>query len=398
MRERLILFLKQNPAVLNLFWKTARGVLELIGLFVPIRKKTMLFCSFGGRKFDDSPKALYDEVCQRPEFKDWNLIWAFVEPEKFEIPRGKKIKVDTPSFFKALLNSRVWISNSGMDRGIELKRNQTIKVETWHGTPLKKIGGEENQGSMIKASEYSGSMDSSTIRCAQSEFDKEIFSRIWHAEPNSILLCDLPRNDALLSYSKDKINSIKSKINISSEAKVILYTPTYREYLVDGNKDLFIAPPIDLKKWEEKLSDKYVLLIRAHYAVSAALNIKDSDFVKDVSTYPVLNDLYAISDMMISDFSSTYFDYAILDRPMFCFAYDRQEYEEKRGLYLDLDKDLPCKIDYNEDSLIERIMHTDIVEASLKTKEFHHKYAPYAGQASKVLIDKVVERLNQGDK
>lgn len=394
MRERLILFLKQNPAVLNLFWKTARGVLELIGLFVPIRKKTMLFCSFGGRKFDDSPKALYDEVCQRTEFKDWDLIWAFVEPDKFEIPRGRKIAIDTIPFFYALLYSKVWISNSGMDRDIYIRRKRTIKVETWHGTPLKKIGGEENQGSMLeKTSVKKGPLDSTTIRCAQSNFDKEIFARIWHADPNAILFSDLPRNDALLRYTERDLESIKNNLKIRKGAKVILYTPTYREYLVNEDKDFFIAPPIDLKKWEERLGGEYVLLVRAHYVVSAALNIQENDFVKDVSGYPILNDLYAISDMMISDYSSTYFDFAILDRPMFCFAYDRIEYEEKRGLYLDLDKELPCGIDYSEDTLIDRILATDIELASRKTKVFHQKYAPYAGNASKIVVDKIIERL-----
>lgn len=395
MRKRIILYLKQHPYILSCLWKCVGGILSFVGCFVPVRKKTMLFCSFGGRKFDDSPKSLYDEVCQRPEFDDWDLIWAFVEPENYEIPRGRKIKVDTPAFFKELMSSQVWISNSSMTRGISIKRENVIRVETWHGTPLKKICGEENQGGMFKKSTYSGVVDDKTIRCAQSEFDREIFSRIHHTFPDAILLSDLPRNDALLKYSEEHVKSIKTKLGIHPDVKIILYTPTYREYLINDNKDLFIAPPIDLKKWEEKLGDKFVLLIRAHYAVSAALNIHENDFVKDVSGYPTLNDLYVISDMMITDYSSTFFDYSILDRPMFCFAYDREEYEEKRGLYLNLDTELPCEIDYNEDSLIERIMHTDIAEASLKAKRFHHKYAPYAGQASKIVIDKVIERLNQ---
>ncbi len=394
MRERLILFLKQNPAVLNLFWKTARAFLEFIGLFVPVRGKTILFCSFGGRKFDDSPKAIYDEIIQRPEFNDWDLIWAFVEPDKVEMPRGRKIRIDTILFFYALLYSKVWISNSGMDRDIFIRRERTIKVETWHGTPLKKIGGEENQGSMLaKTLKKTGLLDVSTIRCAQSEFDREIFARIWHADPNAILLSDLPRNDALLRYTELDLESIKSALDIRRGAKVILYTPTYREYLVNEEKDFFIAPPINFKKWEERLDGEYVLLVRAHYAVSAAMNIQENSFVKDVSSYPVLNDLYAISDMMISDYSSTYFDYAILDRPMFCFAYDREEYEEKRGLYLNLDKDLPCEIDYYEDTLLDRILSIDMDAASQKTKIFHQKYAPYAGNASRIVVDKIVERL-----
>ena len=207
-RNRIIAFFKANPSFVRIAWQLSRIGLRFWGLFVPVQPKTMIFCSFGGRKFDDSPKAIYDEVCQRKEFEGWHLIWAFIEPEKHNIPRGEKIKVDTFAFFKALLQSKVWVSNSGMDRGIGLKRNRTIRVETWHGTPLKKIGGDEHQCSLGKRSDtYKGKMDGDTIRCAQSEYDRDIFARTKHSEKSSFLLCDLPRNDGLLKYNKTQNNN-----------------------------------------------------------------------------------------------------------------------------------------------------------------------------------------------
>ena len=128
MRERVILFLKNHPSIVKLAWDIARLVMMVWGWFVPVREKTMIFCSFGGRSFNDSPKALYDEICKKTEFDGWRLIWAFVNPDSFIIPRGDKVKVDTLAFFKALLYSRVWVSNSGMDRGIETRRKNNIKV------------------------------------------------------------------------------------------------------------------------------------------------------------------------------------------------------------------------------------------------------------------------------
>lgn len=394
MRERLISFLKANPLFVRIIWDLARLFLRVWGWFVPVHQKTMVFCSFGGRKYDDSPKAIYEEVCSRHEFDDWKLIWAFVDPDKHDIPRGDKIKVDTPHFFKTLLSSKVWISNSGMDRGIDLMRKCNIRVETWHGAPLKKIGGEENQNSFgSNPQSYHGKLDADTIRCAQSEFDREIFARINHAERSAILLCDLPRNDGLFKYSANAISEIKNKIGISKDKKVILYAPTYREYLVNEHNETFIVPPVDLAKWEKELGDTYVLLMRAHYAVTSALKIQESDFVKDVSSYPYINDLYIVSDILLSDYSSAYFDYSILDRPMLCFAYDLAEYKEKRGLYLELEEALPCEIDYHEDSLLSHIKALDYSNASERTKAFHQKYAPYAGHASKAVVDEVIKRL-----
>ncbi|MGI6439065.1 MAG: CDP-glycerol glycerophosphotransferase family protein [Sphaerochaetaceae bacterium] len=222
-----------------------------------------------------------------------------------------------------------------------------VVVNTWHGTPLKKIG--EMSTLEQWQPKKKGKVDAVTIRCAQSEYDREIFQRIFNASKESFILCDLPRNDELFNYSKKEIRDIRSHLNIPVGKKIILYTPTYREYLMTSSYVLYIKPPITLSKWKEQLGNQYVLLIRAHYAVTEALDIKEDEFIKNVSNYPSLNGLYVIADLMISDYSSTYFDYSILDRPMYCFAYDYEEYNEKRGLYLKLEDVLPCNINYNED-------------------------------------------------
>lgn len=398
MRERLIVFLKTHPWILRTIWSLTRGFLWF---FVKItkQKKSVLFCSFGGRNFNDSPKAVFDEICRRKEFQDWRFIWAFVDPDKFNIPRGAKVKVDTFAFFKALVTSKIWVSNSGMDRGIDLITDKIVRVETWHGTPLKKIGGEENQNTIgIKPKDYKGPIDYSAIRCAQSEFDREIFARVFHASKESILLSDLPRNDELFNYNEQDCIAIRKSLGVDKSKKVILYTPTYREYLINDNSQNFIAPPINLERWKVELGEDYVLLVRAHYAVSAALGIINNDFVKDVSSYRSLNDLFVISDMMISDYSSTFFDYSILDRPMLCFAYDKDIYEEKRGLYLDMEKELPCRVCRTEDELLSEIKKQNYVMAAKKANAFHKKYAPFAGNASKIVVDNIINKLKNENK
>ena len=393
MHSKIIAFLKKNPCVLRLCWFVAKQILEIVYFIIPKHKKQILFASFGGRNFNDSPRAIYEEICKREEFRDWELVWVFIEPNLIDIPRGKKIKMDSPAFFMALLQSRVWVSNSGMDRDIFLKLKNVIKVETWHGTPLKKICGDEHQNTIGGGRKIKGPPDSRTIRCAQSEFDQKLYQRLFHAAKESILLCDLPRNDELLNYSKEKTRHIRKKLNIGDEKKIILYAPTYREYLWDGNGKNLIAPQIQLEKWKQTLGPDCILLFRAHYAVGTALNIKTDDFVIDVSSYPNLNDLYAISDMMISDYSSCFFDYSILDRPMFCFAYDLDEYQEKRGLYFDLKDNLPCKVHLDEDTLLFDVKNIDETKAIELTKKFHRQFAPYAGHASEVVVNEIVRRL-----
>ena len=398
MRERGIVFLKSHSRILDFLWKSMALILKIWSLFLPVNKKRIVFASFGGRKFDDSPRALYEAICNNAFFNGWELVWAFVDPEKYVLPRGEKVKIDSFLFFKTLLSSKVWISNSGMARGINIHRKKIVEVETWHGTPLKKIGGEEHQNSMApdRAKKARGKLDTSTIRCAQSEFDREIFSRIFCADKEAILLCDLPRNDKLLNYSNDELNKVKADLGIEFEKKVILYTPTYREYLVDENKKTYIAPPINIDKWRTKLGMEYVLVFRAHYSVSKSLNLVNDGFIIDATDYSNINDLYAIADIMISDYSSTYFDYSILERPMLCFAYDLEEYEEKRGLYLDLNSSLPCPVDRDEDAIIQRILDLDYKAYSAKSHDFHDRFTPNAGNASKVVVNAIIERCKNG--
>lgn len=382
--------------MLDTLWNMARSILDFYGIFKSIEPKTMLFASFGGRNFNDSPKAIYEEVCKRHEFDDWDLIWAFNNPEKIDLPRGHKIQMDSWAFYNALLTSQVWVSNSGMDRGIGIIHKGTIKVETWHGTPLKKIGGDENTGSIISEKEKknikNSPLDRSTIRCAQSKYDRDILARIDHATKDSYIMAGLPRNDELFAYSKDKCDQIRESLGINDK-KVILYTPTYREYLIDKNNDIFLKPPMDINRWRKELGDKYILLIRAHYAVSRAMGIQDDDFVKDVSKYSNLNDLYAISDMMVSDYSSTFFDYSVFNRPMFCFAYDYEEYQEKRGLYVKLEDVLPCKVCKTEDEVLSEIEHCDYQKACGQTDEFRKKYVPNEGHASEAVVNEIEKRL-----
>ncbi|MBE5958654.1 MAG: hypothetical protein E7254_07325 [Lachnospiraceae bacterium] len=396
MKNNMINYLKRHPRLMSFIWTLGRSLITIWNCFIQENEKQIIFSSFGGRKFDDSPKRIYEEICSREQFDDYKLIWAFTNPDEFQIKRGEKVKIDTILFFKLLLQSRIWVSNTIIDRGFNLKFKNKIRVETWHGTPIKKIAGDENTK---YASENNGkhkkkNIDSRTIRCAQSSYDRDIFSRLFNASKESILLCDLPRNDELFEYSETDCIQIKKSIGIPLDKKIILYTPTYREFLLNSNDKKSIIPPIDIARWKKEIGKEYILLFRLHYAVSDALDIGDDSFVFDVSKYPNLNDLFIISDLMISDYSSTFFDYGILGRPMLCFAYDLEEYTQKRGLYRKLEEILPCEIHLCEDTILESLKKIDVDKESQKTKEFHQLYTPYAGNAGKRVVDEIERRIN----
>ena len=390
MREKIINFLKSHRAVLNASWSILQFTLSTASRFIP-KKKKIVIASYAGRKYDDSPKALYDEICKRHEFDEWDIIWVFVDPNQYKILRGKKVRVDTFSFFYALLSSMVWISNTGMDRDIHIKQPKTIKIETWHGTPLKKIGIDQNNTAVGRRARC---IDSQTIRCAQSEYDRNIFKRVFNATEESFLLVDLPRNDELRNATFEKRVQARRTLEIPEGKKAILYMPTYREYDTDEDNNYYAAPPIDIEKWRAQLGDEYVLLIRAHYAVSKMLGVKDDEFVRNVTDYPTLNDLYIASDVLISDYSSSFIDYSILGRPILCFAYDYEKYAKERGLYIDFDVEMPSGILRTQDEVLNYLHAMDYDNEAAKTAVFRNKYAPFRGNSRAAVVDELINRIN----
>ena len=168
-----------------------------------------------------------------------------------------------------------------------------------------------------------------------------------------------------------------------------MYAPTFREYNRDKN-GCVLSPPININKWKEKLSDKYVILFRAHYEINNILGIKDDDFIKNVSDYKNLNELMKISDILISDYSSIMFDYSILKRPIYSYAYDYEEYLEKRGMYINIKKELPNGICKTEQELLEQIVNCNFIEQRGKTEKFSQKYVETNGNARKY-IDKIIK-------
>ena len=116
------------------------------------------------------------------------------------------------------------------------------------------------------------------------------------------------------------------------------------------------------------------------------MKIDFNDFVRDASDYPAINDLMIASDILISDYSATIFDYCVLERPIISFTYDYEEYKEARGLYIDLPSELPNGIVKTEEEVIEGIKKMDFATASERTRIFKNKYVPKGGNATEICV------------
>ena len=362
--------------------------INVLKLFIRPDPKLILFNSFAGRKYDDSPKELFDYIKNDKRFKEYKLVWAFHNPQQFKVEGAQVIKTDGLKYFITALKARVWITNSSVERGLNFKGKKTLYLNTWHGTPLKKMGSDIASDNSAFTSKTDNKFD---VMNAQSRFEADIFSRVFSIPRDRFLEVGLPRNDRLCNYSEEEMREIREKLDIPLNKKVILYCPTFREYEKDENNGCVLAPPMNLKYWEEKLGDNYVLLFRAHYEVAKVMDIEENDFVRDMTSYPSLNELMIVADVLISDYSSVFFDFSLMDKPMLHFTYDYDKYSSLRGMYFDIRNWLGGTD--NEEDLLEYIHNIECEKEIAKTRHFRSKFVNYSGNATQLTVEYLVKMI-----
>ena len=202
-----------------------------------------------------------------------------------------------------------------------------------------------------------------------------------------------PRNDFLYNYNNDDIKRIKETLGISNiNKKILLYAPTYRDNQHTSGVGYTYKTEVDFNKLKEQLEDKYIILFRSHWLIANSFDFeKYKGFVYNVSDHDDINELYVISDLLITDYSSVFFDYANLKRPILFYMYDLEEYRDDiRGFYLDL-KELPGPIIRTEEELISKLRelnNSDFYDEKYKKFNQIFNYLD-DGKAAKRVVNKI---------
>ncbi len=360
--------------------------LRLWSMFIKEDKNTILFIAYGGKRYDDSPRKVYEYMKNDKRFKDFNLIWAFENPDKYVDCVEKRIKVDTLEYFRTALKAHYWITNSSATRGLNFMRKTTVNIFFTHGmTGIKKIGLDL---SVNNNSFHFQKPERRDIIVIEGKKEEDIIRRAWNLSSEKLLNIGLPRNDDLCNASEEYIKSLKKKIGLPNNKKVILYAPTFREYKRDSNLEVYLAPPFDFDKWYSELGKNYLLLVTAHYEVSKLMNIpQQHPFIVNAFQYENINDLMLVSDLLISDYSSIIFDYSILEKPFFSYAYDLDQYENERGLYKGYEQLFHDGINYTEDQLINKIKTMNYLAECQHSKKIKDTYISNYGNAASRFCD-----------
>jgi CDP-glycerol glycerophosphotransferase len=332
---------------------------------LPKSKNIIVFESFLGKQYSCNPRAIHEYI--EENYKEYQCYWSY-DPrfeKNFSAYNLKLIKRFSIKWLLIMPRAKYWVSNSRLPLWTPKPEN-TVYLQTWHGTPLKKLGVDIEEVLMpgTTTEKYKQNFTREASRwdylISPNSYSTEIFTRAFSFN-KEVIESGYPRNDFLYKYQEADVEKTRAKLNIPTSKKVILYAPTWRdnEYHAKGKYKFNLK--LDLQKFQENFSDEYVVLLRLHYLISDNLDISDyKGFVIDASNHSDIRELYVISNLLITDYSSVFFDYANLKRPMFFFVYDIDSYrDELRGFYFDFEAEAPGPLVKTTDELIAEIKQVD---------------------------------------
>lgn len=391
----------QNPAIERivyicyLLYEQLRKLFFLFARIHPIDNKKIVICAMQGTRYGDNP--FYISEILRNSGNDYEIVWLLNPNVKEELPKGIR-RADYSNIFestKELATAKVWIDSNTKLSGF-LKRKGQLYVQTWHGSyGLKKIGMDLGKNlPLIDRRNFLYNSKNEDIMVSNSRRTSEIYRDAFGYKGN-IIEKGSPRNDMLLSNAEDYSEKVRSYFGLSEDKKLVLYAPTFRnDYRTDSMKLDFERLISDLEK---KFSGEWVVLVRLHYKnlEDAKEFIEYSDRIINATDYGVMQELLAVVDVLITDYSSCMFDFATTEKPCFIYASDLEKYDKERGNYYSMEE-LPFPLATNNDELENVIGNYDKVSYINSLHELFDKVGlNETGKASEAVADYIIAWMNK---
>lgn len=337
----------------------------LFCLIFKIRKGRVLLWSTEGKDYSCNPLYISNYILDN-ESNFFEVYWMFRDNViiKDIDPRIKTVRFGSIRYLYILQTAEFLITNHRTSswKIMWIKREEQKYIMTWHGSmPLKKI---EKDALCSLSPDYSEFAKKDSKNCNLMLSDSKWFSELlknsfWYE--GEILEKGMPRNDILFDFNCH--NEIKEKVarklgvNNYNDCMIILYAPTFRtnhssEYYIFKWKNI-------IESLEKKEKKKIIVLLRLHPTLLGEININDlitENFVVDASTYNNMQELLVASDLLITDYSSTMFEYTLLNKPCFLYTPDLPLYD--RGTYFPMES-LPFKLAFTEEELINNLITDD---------------------------------------
>ena len=372
--------------------RTTYKLISLTFIFIPINKNKIVFCNYYGNGYGDNAKYLCDDL--RKQNLNFDLVWLLKNEliEKSEFP--KEVRVVEYKSFKALYEmatAKVWIDNSRKEF-YPIKRKNQYYIQTWHASMglkrIEKDAKESLSSSYIKLAKRDSQM--CDLMISGSRFRYNLYKNsFWY--DGEILKSGTPRCD-LFFHNNDNLKiKVLKELNIPLHKKVVLYAPTFRKNVgIDFFKIRYEEIIDELK---EKFGGDWIFLNRLHPNIAElADDFKYNNNFYNASHYSDMQELLAITDVLITDYSSSMFDMALRKKICLLYAPDLDKYiNDDRGLYFDYRK-LPFNSATSLDELKSNIQEFDLDEYKSNIESFHQQIGVYEdGGASRRIVDRIKE-------
>ncbi|MEA2429119.1 MAG: CDP-glycerol glycerophosphotransferase, partial [Thermoleophilaceae bacterium] len=298
---------------------------------------------------------------------------------------------------EALARARFVVANDHFPDWFARRPDQ-VCVQTWHGTPLKRLGLDVSD-------------TRKTVRRFQHRWDQQVGNWQYVLSPNEfttpilqrayairgeMLETGYPRSDVLVRPDLDEASrAMRRKLGVPEHARTVLYAPTYRDHVVDGNGRYRLDLHLDLDRLRAAVGPETVILFRKHHYVADAVPAGPDGFVRDVSSYPDGTELLLAADVLVTDYSSIMFDFANTGRPMLFFTYDLDSYQDEiRGFYLDYIETVPGPMLRTTDEVADALRDIEGVKADYAQRygEFLTRFCALDdGRAAARVVDRVFD-------
>ncbi len=369
--------------------------MSFVGRLLP-RRDLAVFESNVGRAVADSPRAIYEELMDRGS--DLRTVWSTRSAYRPRDLRTRKVEPGSPAFHWSLARARFWVNNQNFGPVVTPAKGTTY-LQTWHGTPLKRMQHDavSTQGRKPGYLERVAAKTATwSALLSPSPYATAAFRSAFRYD-GPVLELGYPRNDVLVAAPAERGDLTRRALGLAADARVVLYAPTFRD---DARKDGHFAwdGVVGWAALVDGLSEQTVVLVRRHDVVRGSLKIPDelADRVVDVSSHPDMQDLLCAADVLVTDYSSVMFDFAILDRPIVLFCYDLEHYrDDLRGFYLDLEAEAPGPIVATPEALRRALLAAERSPDgdAARRRRFRERFAPLDdGHAAARVVDEVFGR------
>ncbi len=351
----------------------------------------IVYHSFEGR-YADNPRAIHAALSRQEGHRH---LWLADPAHAAGFPAGvQTLPYGSDECVAALEAADLVVANTHTDLRWRKKRGATY-LQTWHGTPLKRIHWDVLWAPEGRLDRLQRDVDQWDVLLSPNHAATPLLRRAFRYD-REILESGYPRNDVLNAPEREAVRArVREQLGIADGVTAVLYTPTWRDDFVFAERSDDLVLDLDVDAFARELGDDHCLLLRVHYMLTGRLASAGHDSVRDVSFHPEVADLYLAADVMVTDYSSTMFDFAVTGKPMLFYAYDLDDYRDRqRGFYWDFLPEAPGPVVTTTPELIEALR-----DRKRLTGDHADRYARFRerfchledGRATERVLERVLE-------